>query len=121
MLKGKSLYVISVVSLLGVGISIYVIMVIACYWSHLKNKDQHKLDLDTEDTLCKYSQWDLAACFSGVHPNTDALGTAWPPGSEESILQGTPLADGYFCSALACERRPGILRQCVGIGTLGQG
>ena len=97
-LKAKSLYVISGVSLLGIGTSIDVKMIITRYWSHLKNKDQHKLDSDTEDTVWKYIQWDLEACFSGVHPNTGALGNAWPPGNEESILQGTPLADGYFCN-----------------------
>ena len=59
--KGKSLYVICGVSLLGIGTSIDVKMIITCYWSHLKNKDQHNLDLDTEDTVWKYIQWDLAA------------------------------------------------------------
>ena len=41
-----------------------------------KNKELNNLDLDTEDTVWKYIQWDLEACFNGVHPNTDALGNA---------------------------------------------
>ena len=64
-----------------------------------KNNDLHNLDLDTEDTIWKYVQWELEACFSCVHPNTDALGNAWTLGCEYSIWQGTPLADGY-CAAL---------------------
>ena len=32
--KGKSLYVISVVSFLSIGTSIYVKMLLTCYWSH---------------------------------------------------------------------------------------
>ena len=94
--KGKSLYVISGLSLLGTGTSIDVKMILTCYWSHFKNKDQHNLDLDTEDTVWKYIQWDLEVCFSGVHPSTDALGNPWALGSAERILQGTPLAEGYF-------------------------
>ena len=122
-IKGKSLYVISAVSLLGIGTNFDVQMILTCYWSHLnkKNKDLHDLDLDTEDIVWKHIQWDLEAWFSGVHPNTDALGNAWPPGCEESTLQGTPLAYGYFAVPWILKRRLGILCPCVGIGTLGQG
>ena len=79
-LNGKSLYVISAVSLLGIGTNIDVKMLLASYWSHLKHNDLHNLEWDAYDTTWKYIQWDLEACFSGVHPNTDALGNAWPPG-----------------------------------------
>ena len=95
-IKGKSLYVISGVSLLVIGTSIDLKMSLTYYWSYFKNKDQHNLILDTEETVWQYIQWDLEASFSGVLSNTDALGNAWPPGSEESILQGTPLAYGHY-------------------------
>ena len=62
------------------GTNIDVKMLLACYWSNLKSKGFHNLDLDTEDTMWKHIQWDLEACFNGVHTNTDALGNAWPIG-----------------------------------------
>ena len=62
--KGKSLYVISVVSLLGIGTSIFFrenapLMLLVSF--EQKNKDLHNLDLGTEDTVWKYIQWDLEA------------------------------------------------------------
>ena len=76
-----------------------------------KNKDLHNLDLDTKGTVWKYIQWDLEGCFSGVHPNTDTLGNAWPPCSEDGILQGTPLAYGYFAVPWVAKRLPGMCVQ----------
>jgi hypothetical protein len=39
LVKGKSLYVINAVSLLGIGTNIDVKMLLTCYWSHLKEKE----------------------------------------------------------------------------------
>ena len=61
MFKIESLYVISAVSLLEIGTSIDVNMLLTCYWSHLKTQGLANYFLWTQRTMWKYIHWDLEA------------------------------------------------------------
>ncbi len=52
MFKGKSLYVISAVSLLGIGANIDVQILLTCYWSNLNKKGLAHFWIWTQRTQC---------------------------------------------------------------------
>jgi len=94
--KGKSMYSVSVNSLLGYGGSLDQKFFLCGYWGHLLNKGKNDKTLDTEDNVWRYIQWDIECLWSGAFPRTDADGRPWPPGSQQAKDAGQPLANGYF-------------------------
>ena len=93
----KSMYIVSVNSLLGTGNSMDQKFFMCGYWGHLLNKSIANKTLDTEDNVWKYIQWDIETMWHGTFPDRDANGKLWPRGSQEAKDAGRPLANGYFC------------------------
>ena len=95
--KHKSLMVWSACCLLGDGSTKEMKSLWCSYWSHMRNKDLGDPAQDTELQIWKVITWDMRALATGLHPDRDWNEQLWPPGSQEALMAGKQLAQG-FCA-----------------------
>ena len=68
-------------------------------FSHLTKKTGWA---QTWSKVWRHIAWSLQAIFRGLWPDRSPEGLAWPPGSPEEKVAGTPLAQGYWGTLVAC-------------------